>query len=85
MKTTHYRRCHKCGEVNEAEEGRVGQCHNCETYLAPFYYFDDRFTPVHSDSKVRPEKTLVDYRPILGITAYWDNFEHVDFKNNQSK
>ena len=68
----HVRRCHMCGGINEADDGFVDTCEHCGKSLAPFYYFDDRFSVPPSDLVIRSPRLDGEYRPIQGLTAYWD-------------
>ena len=71
-KPTHYRRCHICGGITEIQEGKVEKCDHCHRSLAPFYYFDDRFTMTFSDVTVRPQLGDGEYAPIQGLTVFWE-------------
>lgn len=77
-KAVHFRVCHHCGHVNSKEMdvmmGKVQRCSGCNHSLAPFYYFDDRFTAVMSDTSLRGARHKGDYSPILGLTVYWESF-----------
>jgi hypothetical protein len=71
QKTTHaYRRCHVCGTFCEAQT-LVRRCSRCDKPFAPFYYFDDKFSPVLNASGLRAPDLDGQWRPIQGLTAYW--------------
>jgi hypothetical protein len=71
----HYRRCHVCGNVTwSASSERVSKCYHCAKSLAPFYYFDDRFSPIVGDETIRPKLLSNEFQPLLGLTAYWEGF-----------
>ena len=72
--TVHFRRCHVCGCLSSVREGKVEQCQHCERVLAPFFYFDDRFTVVYGDERIRPQNLENEYVPILGLTVHWEAF-----------
>lgn len=67
----HFRRCHVCGDVTVCDK-RVEECSHCGKPIAPFYYFDDRTSPVLSDNMERPPYSVKQMNPLLGLTAYWD-------------
>ena len=72
----HFRRCHVCGTLNEAQGHLVTACETCGKHLAPFYYFDESIfmgLPPRKESKPRETTTLPyrSYPPIWGLTAYW--------------
>ena len=71
----YYRRCHKCDGVIEASqyEKNVTDCNHCNFPLAPFCFFDDKFTPVVSENSLRPVWSAEDYNPLFGLSAFWDN------------
>ena len=73
-KPTYFRRCHICGAMNESEHAKVERCDHCNKGLAPFYYFDDRFTAVQGDLSLRPPLLQSEYFPIQGLTVYWESF-----------
>ena len=73
-KPIHYRRCHVCGGMNQITKGKVMGCSHCGRSLAPFYYFDDTYTQVLSENQVRLEEAEHEYRPIYGLTVYWDSY-----------
>lgn len=73
-KPLHFRRCHLCGSLVKEEQGKVEKCVTCERSLAPFYYFDDRFTAIQGDNTLRPGSIEGEYAPILGLTVYWESF-----------
>ena len=70
----YYRRCHKCEGIIEAAqcEKNITECQHCEFPLAPFCFFDDKFTPVASENSLRPVWSQEDYNPIFGLSAFWD-------------
>lgn len=70
----HYRRCHHCGYLCAQKEAPVDRCAECGKSLAPFFYFDDRFTTVMADGSLRPPRLEGEYNPIQGLTVYWENF-----------
>ena len=70
----HYRRCHHCGYLNVKKDVPSTHCSDCHKSLAPFYYFDDRFTIVNGDATLRPPRLEGEYNPIQGLTVYWENF-----------
>ncbi|MEK6773898.1 MAG: hypothetical protein AABY64_08150 [Bdellovibrionota bacterium] len=80
----HYRRCHVCGELNEASGNLVRQCSHCGKSLAPFFYFDESKV---MGIVVEPRQTqdsklpLREYPPLWGLTAYW---ESANENNNES-
>ena len=65
-----YRRCHVCGNTCEGE-GQIRRCTKCNKAFAPFFYFNDRHAPVHNASGLRPPGVEGEWRPIHGLTAYW--------------
>jgi hypothetical protein len=74
-KSVYFRRCHICGSLNEMHENqRSGHCETCHKSLAPFQYFDDRFSPIQSDRTLRPPLLEGEFVPIHGLTAYWESF-----------
>lgn len=73
-KPTHYRRCHICGHTNVQSASPVAHCGSCGKILAPFYYFDDRFTMIQGEDTMRPPQLSGEYGPIQGLTVYWENF-----------
>ena len=70
--SVHFRRCHVCGALTEVSQSKVERCGSCEKSLAPFYYFDDRFVVIPTDSELREPYHASEYRPIRGLTAYWE-------------
>lgn len=70
----HYRRCHVCDHINVINTHPVLKCAGCNRSLAPFYYFDDRLTPIPSEGTERPPHIKSEYHPIQGLTVYWENF-----------
>ncbi len=69
----HYRRCHICGYLNVESAQPVAKCGGCSKSLAPFFYFDDRFTAVLGEGTIRSPRLPGEYNPIQGLTAYWEN------------
>jgi hypothetical protein len=65
-----YRRCHVCGSVCQSSS-QVRKCGTCSKPFAPFYYFNDEFTPVLTEGELRPPTLEGQWRPIHGLTAYW--------------
>jgi hypothetical protein len=70
MQKLAFRRCHLCGFVCE-EPAAVKRCGECGKPFAPFYYFNDEFTPVLTEGELRPPNLDGQWRPIHGLTAYW--------------
>ena len=71
----YYRRCHKCDGVIEAikSEEHISLCLHCSFPLAPFCYFDEKFTPVFSENSLRPVLSSEEYMPLYGLSAFWDS------------
>lgn len=72
----HFRRCHVCGELNEAADDLVRHCHQCGKTLAPFFYFDESKVmglAVQSQKAQETKLPLREYPPLWGLTAYWEN------------
>jgi hypothetical protein len=69
-KTSAFRRCHVCGTICEAP-AQVLKCESCGKPFAPFYYFNDQFTPIANEGNLRPMDLTGEWRPIQGLTAYW--------------
>jgi hypothetical protein len=65
-----YRRCHMCGTLCEAA-AQIRKCTECHKPFAPFYYFNDQFIPVQNEGGLRPPDIEGQWRPIHGLTAYW--------------
>ena len=65
-----YRRCHVCDYVCDAPQN-IRRCLGCKKPFAPFYYFNDEFTPVLTEGELRPPELEGQWRPIHGLTAYW--------------
>lgn len=68
------RRCHVCDHVMEAEERSILECAKCGKHFAPFFYFDDRLSPILGDNTLKAPLLEGEYRPIEGLTVYWQNF-----------
>ena len=70
----YYRRCHKCDGVIEANEctKHVTECVFCNFPLAPFCFFDEKYSPVSSENHLRPVLSQEDYNPLQGLSAFWD-------------
>lgn len=74
----HVRRCHVCGEVNEAEGHLVSECSFCGKQLSPFFYFDESLamglkTPEEAAKEYKSSALpLREYPPLTGITVYWE-------------
>jgi hypothetical protein len=66
-----FRRCHVCGSVGNSPKKCVAKCSRCGKPFAPFYYFNDEFTPIVSEGELRPPDLEGQWRPIHGLTAYW--------------
>ena len=69
-KVIHYRRCHICGCVTE-RDAEIEKCSSCGKPVAPFVYYDDKSTPVPTDIDKRTLFLDGEFRPIIGLTAYW--------------
>jgi hypothetical protein len=72
----HYRRCHVCGELNEAPGQLVHRCDHCGKTLAPFFYFDEsKVMGLVTETRKEAESRLPlrEYPPLWGLTAYWEN------------
>jgi hypothetical protein len=65
-----FRRCHICGKLCESP-AQIRRCSDCGKPFAPFYYFNDKFTPVQAEGGLRPPHVEGQWRPIHGLTAYW--------------
>lgn len=65
-----FRRCHICGSVGHSPKN-IRKCGDCGKPFAPFYYFNDEFTPVLTEGELRPPLLEGQWRPIHGLTAYW--------------
>jgi hypothetical protein len=65
-----FRRCHICDSLCEAND-QIRRCSNCGKNFAPFYYFNDQFTPVIHEGSLRAPNLEGQWRPIHGLTAYW--------------
>lgn len=71
MQKTHaFRRCHMCNMICEAPK-QVRKCAHCNKPFAPFYYFNDQFTPVQAEGGLRSPDLEGHWRPLQGLTAYW--------------
>lgn len=64
------RRCHVCGTICEAQ-AKVRSCTQCGKPFAPFFYFNDQFTPVQNEGGLRPQVLIGEWKPLQGLTAYW--------------
>jgi len=71
-KPIHFRRCHVCGRTTHRQGVLVKRCDHCHKSLAPFYYFDDRFTATQAEGTLRPKLVEGELRPIQGLTVFWD-------------
>ncbi len=77
----HIRRCHVCGECNEAENQLVKECANCGKQLPAFFYFDESVamglkTPEAAAKEYKSSALpLREYPPLTGISVYWDKEE----------
>ena len=77
--TTHVRRCHVCGAVNELENQAVHRCSDCGKHLAPFYYFDESQVSGYDANgfywsrhdEFDPFSVVENYRPLFGLSTYW--------------
>jgi hypothetical protein len=75
----HVRRCHVCGETNEAHNELVKECSYCGKILPPFYYFDEKVAmglrSLEDAAKDYKSSALPlrEYPPLTGISVYWDN------------
>lgn len=65
-----FRRCHVCGTLCESDAS-VKKCSDCGKTFAPFYYFNDQFTPIALDQGLRSPELPGEWRPVQGLTAYW--------------
>ena len=71
---TYFRRCHICYELTEGpEDDEVQRCKHCGKAFAKFQYFDDRYSPVQSDSHLRPVFADGEFEPVKGLTVHWTN------------
>lgn len=70
-KVVSIRRCHICNHCSESESA-VYKCSQCGKLFAPFFYFDDKRKPVQADYTLRPMNLNGQWRPIQGLTAYWE-------------
>jgi hypothetical protein len=78
---THFRLCHKCGQVNSADNSLVTICQCCGKQLDPFYFFDESkalgLAVSSHDLKMREltlsSLPLKEYPPVWGLTAYWES------------
>lgn len=74
----HVRRCHVCGEINEAQGGLVDRCDHCGKHLAPLYYFNEKramnlISQEEADKEYKSSALpLRDYPPLWGLSVYWD-------------
>ena len=75
----HVRRCHICGEMNEAKGALVDKCPHCGKHLAPFYYYNELLAMqlMSREEADREYKSSVlplrDYPPLKGLVVYWDS------------
>jgi hypothetical protein len=53
------------------EATAVKSCRSCGKPFAPFYYYQDEFSPIALEGGLRPPHIEGQYRPIQGLTAYW--------------
>lgn len=65
-----FRRCHVCGCVGHSSQA-LARCLDCGKPFAPFYYYNDEVTPVPAEDQLRPPDLPGQWRPIHGLTAYW--------------
>lgn len=70
----HYRRCHVCDATSKNSDSRVMKCTSCGKSYPKFFYFDDKFLPVQSDFTLRPPLIEGEYKPIYGLTSFWEPF-----------
>lgn len=71
---THFRTCHVCGKTSHQEKDPIQKCQHCGKSLAPFFYFDDKYKVILSDTHKRPPVVKGEYLPIHGLTVYWESF-----------
>jgi hypothetical protein len=67
-----FRRCHMCGHICEALKP-LRRCTSCDKAFAPFYYFNDQYTPVQAEGGLRAPDMEGQWRPLQGLTAYWQS------------
>lgn len=72
-KVVSIRRCHVCNQCSESEN-TIYKCIHCGKHFAPFFYFDDKKKPVQGDYTLRPLSLDGEWRPIEGLTVYWENY-----------
>lgn len=82
--STHIRRCHVCGCVNEVKGSLVKQCSGCGRHLQPFYFFSEEKAlelKLERKESIRLSRTpsaltsalpLAEYPMLIGLTAAWD-------------
>lgn len=68
----HIRRCHVCGDVTENTTEPVYQCSHCGKHFSPFFYFDEKLSPINADFTLRPLPLPGQFWPVQGLSAYWD-------------
>lgn len=73
------RRCHRCGHFHIEAGGRVTTCASCGAHFAPFFFAE--YTPETLERGGRPAslslKNARRYRPVLGITWWWNSADGV--------
>jgi hypothetical protein len=75
------RRCHVCGGVTTLRQcSHVDRCEGCGKHFARFFYFNDEFTPTQGEGTLRPPLTNAEFRPIVGLTAFWDGPDASGFR-----
>lgn len=83
----HVRRCHVCGEVNEAQGQLVTECNYCGKQLPPFFYYDEGVamglkTPEAAALEYKSSALpLREYPPLTGISIYWDVEDEAESEN----
>lgn len=70
-KSTHFRRCHICGEVTEKIGATVNRCGHCGKTMAPFYFFEEERVQPLSEHEFRPPRQDGGRFPVRGLTAFW--------------
>jgi hypothetical protein len=66
----HIRRCHLCGHLLESRKP-IDHCESCDKAISPFYYFNEKKV-FASENQLRNEGSDGEYRPLLGLSAVWD-------------